>query len=330
MIERSEIERLQGLDMSKLRKASICILGGTGFIGTWLISTLNSISKTHDLRISLTVYTRNKVDALIKFPKEEYDSLIIREFDFLKGTCNLGTFDFIINGATPTSTKPGFNTENVFFHPTMNAVQSIIGTAKLIQNSPKVLNLSSGAVYGRQPLGVSNQPECRAEILNGADDYQRAKYSSEVALSSPEALEVLLPISPRLFAFYGPGLPLDKHFAIGNFIQDGLAGRKIRVLGNPATRRSYMYPSDLIAWLLKSLVQPKLGDFNVGSESSISMGELAYLVSGLTSNKGVELLNPKVPPNNYVPSTLNFRSSYEVEETVTLLDGLHAWISALS
>jgi|LakMenEpi03Aug12_release.lakeMendotaPanAssembly.Ray.scaffolds.fasta_scaffold138269_2 dTDP-glucose 4,6-dehydratase len=329
LMDRFDLDSLQGLEISKLRNSSICILGGTGFIGTWLVSTLNQLNRLHGLNIDITIYTRNKVKALNKFAKGNCDRLTIREFDFLHGTCTLGVFDFIINGATPTSSKPGFNTKDIFFHPTMNAVHSIIGTAKLVQNSPRVLNLSSGAVYGHQPLEVSNQLERKANFLDQADDYQQAKYSSELALSSPEALQVLLPISPRLFAFYGPGLPLDKHFAIGNFVRDGLSGGPIRVQGSPDTRRSYMFPTDLVVWLLKSVIDPKIENVNIGSEISMTMLDLASMISQLTSKKGVTLINPSTPASNYVPSTEVFRSIYGVNETIGLENGIKLWLEWL-
>ncbi len=330
MIDRFDVRTLQGLDLSKLRNTSICVLGGTGFIGTWLISTLNQLDRDHDLRVEITVYTRDAQTASLKYPSQLYNRVSLKEFDFLNGPRDLGFFDYIINGATPTTTKPGINTEDLYFRPTINAIKSIIATAQSRQNHPKVLNLSSGAVYGSQPLGLSHQPEKKSENLENADDYQRAKCQSEYELSRPEALGVLAPISPRLFAFYGPGLPTDQHFAIGNFMRDGLAGRPIRILGNPNTRRSYMYPTDLVAWLLKSMVNPKIGHFNVGSEESISMAELASLISEMTSQKGIEFSNPEIPPNNYVPSTKLFRSEYDVKESVSLSTGLLNWKSWLT
>lgn len=326
---RFDVSSLQGLEISKLRHASICILGGTGFIGTWLISALRELEKIYGLGIKLTIYTRNKDKASRRFLIDNDGSIIIKEFDFLQSTCHLGVFDYIVNGATPTSSKPSATNKGLFLLPTLNAVQSIVLTAKTVQNCPRVLNLSSGAVYGHQSLDLSNQSEKRAELPEYADEYCRAKFLSEEALNGLSSQEHLIAISPRLFTFYGPGLPLDKHFAIGNFIKDGLSGRPIRVLGSPDTKRSYMYPTDLTIWLLKSLIDPKPGFYNIGSENSVSMIELAKLVSKLTSNKGVEVPNPETLPNNYVPSTLNFRTTYNSREDVSLVDGLQRWIHSI-
>jgi hypothetical protein len=68
---------------------------------------------------------------------------------------------------------------------------------------------------------------------------------------------------------------------------------------------------------------------NIGSEVSITMLELASLISRMTSKKGVMLLNPSAPANNYVPATGIFRSIYNVAENVELEAGLDSWASWL-
>ncbi|MCX6445207.1 MAG: hypothetical protein NTY85_06735, partial [Actinobacteria bacterium] len=67
-----------------------------------------------------------------------------------------------------------------------------------------------------------------------------------------------------------------------------------------------------------------------GSEKSISILELATLISSLTCNKGVEISDQVVPASNYVPSTTNFRNTYTVDETVALDEGLRWWIDWIS
>ena len=316
-----------GFTFQEFDGSKITILGGTGFVGQWLVYALTEFGAHVGFTPEITVVTRNTSKAQKLFNEKFGIKVKISEFDFTSGSMELEESDFFINGATPSTKKTGMENAEAVYTSSINASSSIIRSAIKHQNQPRVVNLSSGIVYGSQALSERNQPERPISIQPvSPSGYLNAKIAAENMFSTASADGVVNSISPRLFAFAGPGIALDEHFAIGNFLRDGLQGKEIEIKGNATTIRSYLYPTDLVIWILAALLNPKNFNGNIGSELPISMFDLANQISEMTSRKGVRVLGEHTPASNYVPSTLGFRQSYGVSQRVTLTDSLERWI----
>ena len=123
----------------------------------------------------------------------------------------------------------------------------------------------------------------------------------------------------------GPYLPLDKHFAFGNFMLSALNNEKISITGNGKVYRSYLYLADVCIWLLKILIngENKIS-YNVGSDISISILELAEKIkfeldSSIEISVG-NLSSDQSNSNYYFPNTSFTKESLDLEANYSLAD----------
>jgi nucleoside-diphosphate-sugar epimerase len=324
----------------EMRNKRIFITGGTGFFGCWLLESFSYINRQLNLNAQATVLTRDHSAFAMKCPHLAADPALaflagdVRSFSFPDGD-----FPYIIHAATEASGRQAAE------QPPLDRLTTIIdGTARVLHFAQthatrKLLLTSSGAVYGKQPANLTHVPE---DYLGGPDPldpasvYAEGKRISEqmCALQSMHrSIEIKI---ARCFAFVGPHLPLDTHFAIGNFIGDVLAGGPIRINGDGTPMRSYLYASDLAIWLWTMLFRaPHLTAVNVGSAHDLSILDLARaVVQSLDASTDIQVAKEAIPGAGiarYVPSIDRARRLLGLNETVDLQEAIRrtaAWYVA--
>ncbi len=307
------------------------ITGGTGFFGAWLVEALLFLSRAHALDLDLHLVTRSPEAFAARMPHLA-GSPEVRAIAGDVRTLRLTgqSHDFLIHAAT----ESGGTQKN---HSRLHMMETIVdGTRRLLDVAEDtgvraMLSISSGAVYGRRPpLDRERLDEDYpgGPLMSDQDvDHDEAKRMAE-ALCVLYARERGLPVKiARCFAFVGPYLPLGTHFAAGNFIRDALGGGPVTVRGDGTAIRSYLYPVDLVVWLLTILVRGTPGTpYNVGSEEAVSVAELAQLIAA-SVQPAVSVLvlgtpDPGRPPARIVPSTRRAREALGLAETVPLAEAI--------
>ena len=314
---------------SRLRGARIFITGGTGFMGSWLLESLLRANSRFDLNLSAVVLSRDpgafarKVSHLAQSP-----ALRVIQGDVLHFPEVEGEFTHLIHAATDASARLSEEDPRRMFDTIVAGTRGTLEFAER-KGVQRALFLSSGAVYGRQPPGLERVPEEWAGAPECADPraaYAEGKRAAET-LCAIFAARHGVPVSiARCFAFVGPYLPLDIHFAIGNFIRDALAGGPIQVRGDGTPYRSYLYASDLAAWLWHLLLRGESGvAYHVGSEEAVSIAELAEIVGRALGGVPFQVHGrpePGRPAERYVPSTERIRSRLGLVPTISLEEGI--------
>ena len=193
----------------------------------------------------------------------------------------------------------------------------------------RVLFTSSGAVYGPQPPDLPAIPE---DFPGGPDPlapssaYAEGKRAAELLCAlERRARPDFEPVIARGFAFLGPFLPRDAHFAAGNFLRDALAGGPIRVAGDGTTVRSYLHAADLAAGLWTMLARGAAGRaYNGGSDAAVTIAELARAfgeAAGIPA--GAVRIGPGPSPfSRYVPSVERARRELGLEVWLPLREAI--------
>lgn len=299
-----------GTRWENLRGQRLLLTGGTGFIGKWLLATFLHANRRLRLSARVVVLSRRPEIFLDEFPELRGAA----EIEWLTGDVRdlipeqLSDCAFAIHAATDVvATSTPFEILETCTVGTRRVLDAMASN-----DSPsRVLLLSSGAVYGRTPAELTAIPEDWAgapdPLMPGAA-YGEGKRVSELLGAMALAATPRLAVSiARCFAFVGPHLPLDKHFAIGNFIGSAMRGADIHIQGDGTPLRSYLYASDLAHWLWVMLFDAPSGRaYNVGGAEAISIGELARRVNHVLGGAGSVCIarqpEPGTPPQVYVPS----------------------------
>lgn len=327
-----QIANQGALFFAALQNAHIFLTGGTGFIGAWLLEAIAYANQTHLANIEVTVLTRNP----LAFKEKNLQLFENPCFHYVAGDVvhlpeclkSSKPFTHLIHAATDASAELNEVNPLQMFDTVVLGTRQILDVA-MQQKIARVLYLSSGAVYGQQLPGVDfvsenslSAPDC----LNPKNTYAEGKRASEMLCAIYGKQFGCNIVVARIFALLGPLLNLDIHFAAGNFIRDALAGKKIIVSGDGRPERSYLYPTDLIVWLLAMLTHGRSGAaYNAGSEEAISIADLAKLTSSLLGNKGYEILGLSDSgwnPGRYVPSNRLIQEELGVKQTVDLAEAI--------
>ena len=306
------------------------ITGGTGFIGKWLLESFAYINRTLNLNCKMLTLSRSPEKFLQKYPHfQKFNEITFQKADVQNFKFPNEKFDYIVHAATEASA-------------TLNAEKPLEMTDTIIEGTRKTLDfarqcgakrflfLSSGAIYGKQPAGLAAIPE----NYNGAPDpldtlnaYGQAKRIAENLCSIYYKHYGIETAIARCFAFVGPYLNLNIHYAIGNFIRDALKGDKIIVNGDGTPLRSYLYAADLAIWLWTMLFKgAAAAAYNVGSDTPVSIAELAKKIAEFAPKKCQVHIAAKPDPNTirqkYIPCTdkakkdLNLKCLLDLDEAI--------------
>lgn len=335
---RDDLDRVHlvvGHRWQSLRGMRLFVTGGTGFVGKWMLAALQDANARHALSCEATVLSRDPERFREEAPWLADDPAFtmhrgdVRDFELPPGR-----FSHVVHAATDVAGTSA---------PLQILDTCVQGTRRTLEfagvaGARNILLVSSGAVYGRQPMHVATIDESFAggpDTLQPVSAYAEGKRIAENLAAIHAASDGLrIPVA-RCFAFVGPYLSLDGHLAIGNFLRDAFRGRPIVVRGDGTPQRSYMHGADLAGWLWSILVDGRSATaYNVGSEEAVSLKEAAALIACLGSHRaGIDVRGRRecMDIDRYVPNVSRARTELGLPSPLTLEEAVRRtmrWLEA--
>ena len=292
----------------KNKNKNFFLTGCTGFFGYWLVRTFIEANKKYNLNINLYILTRKKKNLINKFFKNKIINFIIGDIRDFKYPPK--KIDFIIHGAT-TSAEETFNKQDPLekFSIMVDGTNNILNFTKK-NKCKRFLYISSGSVYGDQFKSKIREIDY-ANLNNYRSSFdinvlgKSKKKAEKLVMSFSKKYKFITSIA-RCFTFVGPTLPLNIHYAVGNFLKQKSSNKNIVLNSSGNSVRSFMYMTDLVVWLFYIFFKGKNRNiYNVGSDKSISIKNLAKLINKLEKNKSKIIIKKNVLNENktyYVPS----------------------------
>lgn len=320
-------------EMERLRGQRLLLTGGTGFLGCWLLETIAALNDTGGLVCRVYLPTRDAHAFAARAPnlaaRPEFITLPgdVTTFAYPDARC-----DYVIHAAAPASPLVA---------PLAAGDTIVAGTRRVLDlavrhGAQRLLYVSSGAVYGKQPPNLERMGEDYPggpAINDIRATYGEAKRYAELLCLNAQAAHGLDVAIARPFTFVGAYQPLDAGFAVTDLVRDALAGGPLRIRGDGTTVRSYCSGADLAQalWAILLRGQPARA-YNVGSDEPIAIAELARAVVGAAGRPlAVECARqPELGalPDRYVPDISRLATELGVRPHFSLqhaLAQLIAW-----
>jgi UDP-glucose 4-epimerase len=157
----------------------------------------------------------------------------------------------------------------------------------------RVVFISSGAVYGEQPV----QPLTEAAPPNPRSPYAASKVAAEYYIRTIGSLWGIETVVLRVFNAYGPGQHLPPVHApvIPNFLRQAFLNGTIVVHGDGTQTRDYIYLDDVVDAMVTAAAAPAANGhiLNIGSGVETSIRDITRYAIEIAGTSPEVIYNPR-------------------------------------
>jgi len=282
---------------------SLAILGGSGFVGKSIIDYIDKKNGTNLKIKKIYLFQRKKFS---------YNSINIKLVFINKDFLNVKNFpevNYIIYGLKSNTLK---KSKAIFTHLKKKIF--------FFKKKPKILFLSSGAVYGKNPSKINTLEKKKIDLKlissfnNYKKKYAKEKFYLEKRFLNLQKHQFEVSIA-RCFTFVGKHIPQNSIYVIGNLIKSIFQNKSLNIKSNYLVIRSYMHEEQFVKCLMMILSSNKSNGeiFNVGSDDEINIHDLVYKLSKKYSLKVKKKSYNNKIKDIYVPNIDKLRNKFNIK-----------------
>ncbi|MDG6928026.1 MAG: NAD-dependent epimerase/dehydratase family protein [Nitrososphaerota archaeon] len=292
----------------------VIISGGAGFLGSYMVERLLGIGAEVTAVDDLSTGRVENLKAVMENPKFKLMEADASEVD-------ANGYDIHIHGASIPSP------DDYMKRPIKTALSNALGLLNFLKSSRRVLYMSSSEVYGDpQVIPTPENYWGNVNPVGQRSPYDESKRFGEalcMAFHREKGVGVKI---ARIHNTYGPRMDPQGRYAraIPRFIRQSLKGEPITIYGDGSQTRSFTYVDDMVEGLMHLLLSDFSGPINLGSESEVSVMEVANIIKELTGSRSELAFMPLPPddPKRRRPDISLARKELKWQPEVSLREGL--------
>mgnify|MGYP000383214112 FL=1 len=261
------------------------VTGGAGFIGSHLVKNLVERGNEVIVIDNLNTGKKENIEKISK--KIDFFEIDIRDFSAVEDI--LKNIDGVFHEAALASVQDSFRIPDEFFEVNVNGTENIFKIGKKL--GIKIVYASSSSVYGN-PIRI---PIKESDGKNPFNPYAKTKLEGD-KLAEKYAKNGLKVIGLRYFNVFGPRQSKEYAGVIKLFLERIQQGLSPLINGDGLQVRDFVYVDDVVNANILAMESNIDGEFfNIGTNSTISVLDLANIIIKFSGLKLKPIHQPAVP-----------------------------------
>lgn len=304
---------------------TVCVTGGTGFIGGHLVDALVSLGATVSVIDDLSNSSLEHLSGLIELEPERvrFTHASILDDDALIDAAQGA--HIILHLAAMGSVPRSMLEPQRYWSVNATGTLRVLEAARKV-SARRVVFAASSSAYGDQPT----LPKVETQPLNPLSPYAASKIAGEQLLSVWARCYGVSTVSLRYFNIFGPRQSPDSAYAavVAAFAKALIAGEAPTIYGDGAQTRDFTYVSNaVLATLLAGASQSPLHGqvLNVGTGRRVTITELATAMAQQTGQPHLQPVHKPERPGDVKHSLADISAARQLigyEPVATLEEGL--------